>query len=136
MAVTRWGNEADDKELDNFFKENYKFKYELVDPDLTDAQLSDIGFRLVLRCVHTRGDVARDILGYDLSQTGGSLPTTYFVEGEPRIKTIRAKKIIYKFYLKNTEYHNIFLGTKWDADETWQEALKNHIDAMRNEQKF
>lgn len=135
IAVPRFGNDADDKALGELLKENLK-KYDLVDPDLSDAELEEKGYRLVLRFVHTRGEAARDILGYDLTQTASSLSTTYFVDGEQRIKTIRAKQMIYKFYFKNTEYGNIFLGSKWDADETWQEALKNHIQALRLELKI
>ncbi len=135
-AVPRWGNEADDKALELFLKENFPVKYELVDPALTDAELEEKGYRLVLRYVHTRGDAARDILGYDISQTASSLSTYYFAEGESKIKTVSAKKIIYKFYFKNTEYGNVFLGSKWDADATWQDALKNHLLALRQELRF
>jgi len=136
FAIPRFGNEADDKALEELLKENLRAKYELVDPDLSDAELEGKGYRLVLRFVHTRGDAARDILGYDLTQTASSLSTTYFVEGEQRIKTIRSKQMIYKFYFKNTEYGNVFLGSKWDADETWQDALRNHIQALRLELKI
>ncbi len=90
----------------------------------------------MLRVVHTRGDAARDILGYDVMQTASSLLTNYFAEGESRVKNIPSKKMIYKFYFKNTEYGNIFLGNKWDADETWQDALRNHILGLRSELKF
>ncbi|HLZ15896.1 MAG TPA: hypothetical protein VKQ08_02605, partial [Cyclobacteriaceae bacterium] len=86
--------------------------------------------------VHTRGDVARDMLGYDVTQTASSLLTNYFLEAEPKVKTIPSKRTIYKFYFKNTEYGNIFLGNKWDADETWQDALRNHVLGLRAELKF
>jgi len=135
VAIPRFGNEADDNALAEILKDNLK-KYDLVDPDLSDAELEGKGYRLVLRFVHTRGDAARDILGYDLTQTASSLSTNYFVDGEQRVKTIRAKQMIYKFYFKNTEYGNIFLGSKWDADETWRDALKNHIQALRFELKI
>ena len=135
-AIPRFGNEADDKELETFLKENLPTKYDLVDPELSDAQLEEKGYRLVLRYIHTRGDAARNILGYDVTQTASSLSTNYYDDGAPKIKTIRAKQMIYKFYLKNTEYGNVFLGTKWDADETWQDALKNHIRALRSELKI
>jgi hypothetical protein len=135
-AIPRWGNEADEKELEAIVKENFPVKFEFVDPDLTDAELEGKGYRLVLRFVHTRGDIAREILGYDRAQKSSSLPTTYFVNGEAKIKTIPAKQMVYKFYFKNPEYGNIFLGSKWDADETWQDALKNHIFSLRNELRF
>jgi len=135
-AIPRWGNERDDKELEVLVKEKFPMKCELVDPNLTDAELADKGYRLVLRFVHTRGDAAREILGYDVTQTASSLVTSYFVNGELKVKTVLSKKMIYKFYFKNTEYGNIFLGNKWDADETWQDAIRNHILGLRSELKF
>jgi hypothetical protein len=135
-AIPRWSNEQDAKELTILVKEKFPQKCELVDPNLTDAELADKGYRYVLRYVHTRGDVARDILGYDVTQTAGSLLTSYYVNDEFKAKTVPSKKTIYKFYFKNTEYGNIFLGTKWDADETWQDALRNHILGLRSELKF
>jgi len=98
--------------------------------------LGNRGFRTVLRFVHTRGSVAKEILGYDLSQLANSLSTVYFVNGEADIKTIPANQTIYKFYVKHIEYGNIFLGKGWDADITWQDALKNHLQAMRESLKF
>lgn len=135
-AVPRWGNDADDRELEALVKEIFPIKCELVEAGLTDAELEQKGYRLVLRFVHTRGDAARDILGYDVTQTASSLLTNYFVNNEPRVKTIPSKKMIYKFYFKNTEYGNIFLGNKWDADETWLDALRNHILGLRADLKF
>lgn len=135
-AIPRWGNDADDKLLQAFVKDNLPAKCELVDPDLTDAELEQKGYRLVLRLVHTRGDAARAILGYDVTQTASSLLTRYFAESEPKVKPIPAKKMVYKYYFKNTEYGNVFLGNKWDADESWQDALRNFILGMRLELKF
>ncbi|HCW07163.1 MAG TPA: hypothetical protein DGG95_07350 [Cytophagales bacterium] len=133
VAIPRFGNEADDEQLKKLLEEIYPMKYDLVDPTLKESELDAKGYRFVLRFVHTRGDVARDILGYDISQTASSLSTNYFENNEPKIKTIRSKKMIYKFYFKNNEYGNIFLGSKWDADETWQDALKNHILSLKQE---
>jgi hypothetical protein len=135
-AIPRWDNVADEKELEAFLKEKFPVKWELVDPALTDAELDEKGYRMVLRFVHTRGDVAREILGYDITQTASSLSSSYFDDNVPKIKTLPSKKMIYKFYFKNAEYGNIFLGTKWDADEAWQDALRNHILALRQELKF
>jgi hypothetical protein len=29
----------------------------------------------------------------------------------------------------------VFLGTKWDADTSWDQALKNHLMAFKSELK-
>jgi hypothetical protein len=135
-AIPRWGNEVADKEIESLVKEKFPLKCELVDPNLTDAELEQKGYRLVLRFVHTRGDAAREILGYDVTQTASSLLSNYFVDGESKVKAMPSKKMIYKFYFKTTEYGNVFLGNKRDADETCQDALRNHILGLRSELKF
>jgi len=136
IAVPRWGNEKADAELEQILKEYFPVKYELVDPKLEERELGNRGFRTVLRFVHTRGNVAKKILDYDLTQIANSLSTVYYVNGEADVKTIPASQTIYKFYIKHIEYGNIFLGKGWDADVTWQDALKNHLQAMREMLKF
>lgn len=136
IAVARWGNEKSDAELEQILKEYFPVKYELVDPELDERELGNKGFRTVLRFVHTRGSVAKEILGYDLSQLANSLSTIYFLNGEADVKTIPANQTVYKYYVKHIEYGNIFLGKGWDADITWQDALKNHLQAMRESLKF
>lgn len=136
IAVTRWGNEKADAELEQILKDYFPVKYELVDAKTDERDLSNRGIRTVLRFVHTRGSVAKEILGYDLSQLASSLTTVHYVNGEADLKTIPANQTIYKFYVKHIEYGNIFLGKGWDADITWQDALKNHLQAMRESLKY
>ncbi len=136
VAVAKWGDEKADAELEKILKEHFPVKYELVNPQMEERELSNRGFRTVLRFVHTPGNMAKEILGYDLSQLANSLSTIYFVNGEADVKTIPANQTVYKFYVKHLEYGNIFMGKGWDADITWQEALKNHLQAMREALKF
>lgn len=135
-AIPKWGDEKRDEELISFLKNNFPVKYELVDPALTDAELRDKGFATVLRFVHTRGDLAKQLLNYDVSQLSSALTTVTYENQLPKIKTIPAETVVYKFYFKNLDYGTIFLGTKWDADITWQEALRNHIDGLKVELKI
>jgi hypothetical protein len=136
IAVVKWGDEKADAELAQILKEHFPVKYELVDSKLEERDLGNRGFRTILRFVHTRGIVAKKILGYDLNQLANSLSTVYFVNGEADIKTIPSNQTVYKFYVKHIEYGNLFLGKGWDADITWQDALKNHLQAMGEELKF
>jgi hypothetical protein len=136
IAIPKWGNEKDDEELAQILKDYFPVKYEMVDPSWDERELDRRGFITVLRFVHTRGIVAKEILGYDLSQLANSLTTVYYVNGEADLKTISANETIYKFYVKHIDYGNIFMGKGWDADITWQDALKNHLQAMRENLKF
>ena len=136
IAIPKFSDAAAQTELESFLKDNFPAKYDFVDPASQDAELWQKGYRAVLRFIHTRGELAREILGYPTTQPTSSLATNYFSEGELKIKTIPIKTIVYKFYFKNLEYGDMYLGNKWDADETWQDALKNHIDALRIALKF
>jgi hypothetical protein len=136
IAVPRWGNEKADEALEEILKTHFPVKYELVDPKLDERELSKAGYITVLRFVHTRGSVAKKILGYDLTQLAKSLTTVYYKDGQADLKTIPANQVVYKFYVKHIEYGNIFLGKGWDADITWEDALKNHLMAMRETLQF
>jgi len=135
-AIPKFGNASDDAELEAYLKANFPLKYELVEPDATEESLYSKGFRSILRFVHARGKVAKEILGYDVTQVARSLPSAVFVNDEIQIKTIPSDQVIYKFYFKNIEYGNVFLGNKWDADLSWQDALRNHIQAYKINQKI
>ncbi|NOS91699.1 MAG: hypothetical protein HOP30_07240 [Cyclobacteriaceae bacterium] len=135
-AIPKFGNPVDDAELEAYLKANFPLKYELVDADATEESLYAKGFRTILRFVHARGIVAKEILGYDVTQVARSLPSAVFVNNEIQIKTVPSSEVIYKFYFKNIEYGNVFLGNKWDADLTWQDALRNHIQAYKINQKI
>jgi len=136
VAVPKFGNEKADAELEQILKEHFPVKYELVDPSLSESDLSSRGFITVLRFVHTRGLVAKKILDYDISQMANSIASVVVVSGEAELKTIPAEETIYKFYIKHLEYGNLFLGNKWDADTSWQAALVNHLQLMRQDLKY
>jgi len=136
VAVPKFGNEKADAELEQILKEHFPLKYELVDPAVSEADLSSRGFITVLRFVHTRGRVAKKILDYDISQMANSIASVVVANSEAELKTIPAEQTIYKFYIKHLEYGNLFLGNKWDADTSWQAALVNHLQLMRQDLKY
>ena len=136
VAVPKWGDEKADAELEQILKENLPGKWELVDPKLEERELSNRGFITVLLFIHTEGEEARNILDYDPAQLAKALTSVVYVNGETDLKTIPANQVIYKYYFKHIEYGNIFLGKGWDADLTWQDALRNHLLGMREALKF
>ena len=54
-------------------------------------------------------------------------------DNEPQLKNIHANSEVYKFYFKHIDSENVFLGTKWDADTSWQQALMNQIKGFKLE---
>jgi hypothetical protein len=88
----------------------------------------------VVRIIHTRNIIARNLLGYDISKPESAYATNGFSEsGEIVLKNIPIHSLIYKVYFKHIDSGNTFLGTKWDADTTLEGALRNQWLGMKKE---
>ncbi len=136
LSAPRFGDESADTELEEIMK-SYPFKYKLTDAGLSEAQIRRDGSYYVLRFVYARGKAAQTLLGYNTSESQSAIVSvTYPDDGnQPRLKSIPADDMVYKFYFKHIDSGNIFLGTKWDADVTWQQALINQLKAFKAELK-
>lgn len=135
LAVPRFGDEAMDRELEEIMK-SYPFKYKLTEPGLSEAQIRQDGSYYVLRFVYARDKAAQHILGYDETRAQSAIVSVTYPEDKPQLKNIPANSMVYKFYFKHIDSGNIFLGTKWDADLTWQQALINQLKAFKAELKI
>ncbi|MCE7862119.1 MAG: hypothetical protein DYG99_01110 [Bacteroidetes bacterium CHB5] len=136
VAVPSMGNEKDDAQLEKLLLEYFPLKYEIVDADIPESELETKGFKTIIRFMHTTGAIAREILEYDPSKTGNMLSSAAIINNEAQLKTIPANTIIYKFYVKQLEFGNLFLGNVWDADTDWQQALINHLYHMRQQLNY
>lgn len=133
LAVPRTGDETIDKAVEQFFAANYPFKYKIVDVNYDEKESRKLGFHFVLCFVKTRARAAREVLGYDMTRVENAYASVTYPNGSSQIKTISADQPVYKFYFKHIESGNVFLGTKWDADETYFQAFKNHLMGFRQE---
>ncbi|MBN8651315.1 MAG: hypothetical protein J0L67_07800 [Cytophagales bacterium] len=136
VAVPSMGNEKDDAQLEQILKEHFPVKYEIVNADLPEPELEIKGFKTIIRFVRTSGTIARELLEYDNARPGNALASAAIVNNEAQLKTIPANATVYKFYVKQLEYGNLFLGNKWDADTDWQQALINHLYHMRQQLNY
>lgn len=132
LAVPKFGDVALDKELEEIMK-NYPFKYTLTEPNLSEAELRKQGYLFVLRFVHARAKVAKRVLGYDVTKAESAIVSISYPHDQPQVRNISINADVYKFYFKHIDSGNVYLGTKWDADETWQQAVVNQIRGMRIE---
>ena len=133
LAVPKTGDEVIDNELEEIFKTNYPLKYKLTEPGTAEKELRKQGLLYVVCFVHTRGVVAKELLGYDMSKSESALVSVTYPDTQQQLKNIPSNTPIYKFYFKHIDSGNVFFGTKWDADLTWQQALLNQIKGMRSE---
>lgn len=136
LAVPKFGNEVMDKELEQLFQASYPLKYKITEVGVDEQELRRQGFNYVMCFVHTRGKAAKEILGYDVSRPETAYASITFPSGQLQLKTIPEETEVYKFYFRHIDNENVFLGTKWDADIQWQDALKNHIMGFKAEAKI
>lgn len=134
LAIPKFGNEAMDRELEEIMK-SYPYKYKLTEPGLSETQIRQDGSYYVLRFVYARDKAAQNLLGYDATRSQSAIVSVTYPDDKAELKNIPANTMVYKFYFKHIDSGNIFLGTKWDADLTWQQALINQIKAFKAELK-
>lgn len=134
LAVQKFGDAALDAELEEIMK-SYPFKYGLVDNSVSELDLRKQGYFYILRNMHTRGSAAKQLLGYDVSRAETAIVSITYPNGGEQIKTYSSDTPVYKFYVRQIEFNNVFLGTKWDADITWQQALRNFTYGFRKEMR-
>ena len=132
LAIPKFGNEEMDRQLEEIMK-SYPYKYKLTEPGLSEAQIRQDGSYYVLRFVYARDKAAQNLLGYDVTKSQSAIVSVTYPEDKAELKNIPANAMVYKFYFKHIDSGNIFLGTKWDADLTWQQALINQIKAFKAE---
>lgn len=133
LAVPKFNDEQLDKELEAIMA-SYPFKYTLTDPNTSEADLRKQGMLFVLRFAHAGAKLAKRSLGYDVKDSESAVVSiTYPRDDQPVLSTIPSDAEVFKFYFKHIDSGNVFLGTKWDADRTWQAALWNQLRAFRKE---
>ena len=135
MAVPKFGNDSMDRELEEFLKTEYPFSFKLTDLSTEEKDIRKQGIPYVLCYVHTRNVAAKQILGYDMTKSESALASVTYPNGTMQLKAIPSETSVYKFYFRHIDSGNVYLGTKWDADVSWQEALRNHIKGFKGELK-
>ncbi len=139
-AVSNWRQQAAEQsvrfnaELEQIMDE-YPFQYGLVEPESSEEELLKAGYTYVLYNIHTAGISVRRLLNYPVDEEEEYYITPKVVNGKPTMRYIPIKAPVYKYYIKNLKTGNVYLGKQWDADETWQEALRNTIANIKRELK-
>jgi len=132
LAVPKFNDVAYDKELEGLLK-MYPFRNQLVNHTIPDKDLRNQGYLYVLCFVHTRSSIAKELLGYTVSKSESAFVSVTYPNGQVQLKTIPDDTPVFKFYVRHIDSGNVFLGTKWDADTTWQQSLQNFIKSFKAE---
>jgi hypothetical protein len=139
LAIPKASDPAVQAEIEAMLNSVYPYpgKYKFVDsvPE-NEKDLKRQGVQYLMHFVNCRGKTAKDLLGYDVTRGESAYGSVTFPNGVAQVQTIPVETPIFKFYIKHIESGNTFLGTKWDADESRVQAMKNYIMAFKTEMKL
>ncbi|MEQ9592810.1 MAG: hypothetical protein RLN86_09440 [Cyclobacteriaceae bacterium] len=136
LAIPWFEDPEMDSTIKEFFSSSYPNKYSHTSREMSMDELQRNGFHYVLSYVHTQGAIAKELLEYEISDNESAITSITYPNGSEKLKTIASDKLVYKFYFKHIRSGNVFLGTKWDADVNWLDALRNHIKGFKAELKI
>jgi hypothetical protein len=137
LGIVKSGDAAFDQELEALILANYPFKYKMFEPGTTEKEMRKQGFFYTLYFLRSRAFVARGLLEYPTVKSESAIVSVTFPDGQQQqLKNIPSNTLIYKVYLKHIDSQNVFLGNKWDADLTWQQALLNNIRGLKTEMRI
>ncbi len=120
------------KELKDVMK-NYPYKYELVDA-ASDFDIKGLGYQFVMRRIYTSGKVIKELLDYDVDAED-SFVTVKNIDGKVVMRTIPIEALVNKYYIKHLFNNETFIGSRWDADELWADAIENYFRNYFEEMK-
>jgi len=114
-------------EMDRLFQ-NYEWEYELINPQMDDESLYRNGFLYKLVRISTTGNMIKKFMDYEMND----IETDYVTmikkpDGSVTLRSIPINAPVHKFYIKSLARDEVYIGESWDADETWQDALKHYL---------
>lgn len=119
--------EGGDAELEDLksVMQAYPYEWGVTKPgiDEKDLRLKE-GYQYVLLYLHTSTANIRRFLNFGANN---EIPLELQADESDN-------RSVYKFYIRHLYTGDVYAGTHWDAAETWQEALQNHLRHLRKEQ--
>lgn len=116
--------------------ESYPFRFEWVESQIEDesALVRTRGTQFVMYVAYGHGSSLKRLLGYKVD----SAETMYISlrRGEKgSVKQWKANDLVYKFYMKHVYSGDFYMGSQWDADSNWEQALINFIENLKTDLK-
>jgi hypothetical protein len=115
--------------------QSYPFGYGITSSQPDELALVNQGYSFVILPLHTTGMGIRYLLDYEIEEGVSDYITIKQKDGKTTLRNIPTEAPVYKFYLKHLKTKDVYVGSRWDADETWEEALGNFISNVKNDFK-
>lgn len=106
---------------------SYPYKYEIVQ-EKNEEVLYDRGFQYALMPMSSSAKSIKRILDYKTTPAETVIISTVVLQDSLKaLKRMPADANVTKYYIKQTIVKDLHTGNVWDADVSWQKALKNFI---------
>lgn len=113
----------------------YPFEYGLLEGESDDDFYRE-GYQYVLLNLNTSGVSMRQLLNYKMDYTETDYITIRATDYGSTLKSIPVNALVNKFYVRHLYTKDVYTGAKWDADQSWEDALRNFIRNMKTEFKI
>lgn len=107
---------------------DYPLEYVLSDQS-SDGEVYNQGYQFVLKSIHGPGKTVREMLNYEIDPYETDYVT---IRAGSTLNTVPVEAVVYKYYVKHVYTQDAYLGSRWDADLTWEQALQNFIFHMKD----
>jgi hypothetical protein len=113
---------------------SYPLKYGFTE-NLTEKELYQQEYQYILLRLNTTGVNIKQMLDFEINPNETNYITVENKNGGITMRNIPVNAPVYKYYVKHLYTKDVYVGTKWDADESWEDALANFITNMKEELK-
>lgn len=107
---------------------DYPLEYEFSETS-SDLDIYNQGHQFVLLTMHGSGKTLKEMLNYEIDQYETDYVT---IRAGSTLNTLPVEAVVYKYYVKHVYTQDAYLGSRWDADLTWEQALQNFIFHMKD----
>ncbi len=107
---------------------DYPLSYEFSETS-SDVDIYNQGHQFVLLTVHGSGKTLKEMLNYEIDPYETDYVT---IRAGSTLNTLPVDAVVYKYYVKHVYTQDAYLGSRWDADLTWEQALQNFIFHMKD----
>lgn len=132
LAIPKMKDSVMNQTFDSIMTSYYPFNYGFVEPGLSEDQLRKEGYWFILYGIQGSGKLVRNLLEYNTNQEETAYASVVADNGDTDVKTFPVDQHVVKFYIKDARKNDLFLGKYYDADITWEAALKNYILNLTN----
>lgn len=112
----------------------YPWKFEYSESS-DDEAIYRQGYQYVLLPIEGSGKTVKELLNFEVNAYETAYVTIKYTEIGTTLLRLPVDAVVTKYYVKHVHTHDVYVGSKWDADLTWEEALENFIYHLKESVK-